>query len=1658
VAERNVNVIGGPTFLTYDPNTRSVEIAGDPWRNQQVEPFCDVSSRNPAVIVCSAVDFRLVDLPGGADGVHHDSWNMIAQSPDGGTTWSSTLHPGHPLDSEPSVLSRYDFAADPIVEAGAAGLFYHAGLVADRPTGAPNPQGAIYVSTWIHLNDREDDPSPVKMIRDGVTEVFTGNAGQFRDRPHLAVGEPTGNMCSFDVDVTYYDEEGNKTVETVSQTVPATPAYLAVTTFLGQDLNTRSKIHFLRSDDCGRSWSPSIKLSEGYAINQAPQIVKFPGSPRILIFWRLGERPNQPDAIMVARSEDEGRTFSKPRVLAEICPFDQPTSATTFRTKTVPSGAADENRAYVAWAERPRDANGQCTMDDARIVMMTTKDGEEATTSERIFVDDHGARGHQIIPNVAVSAGVVHVAWMDFRNDASGIFGEYIDEAPIVTAEGGNRHTADMRATEATAQAVPVFPESQQISQYVHGIPYGETEDRQLQWNVVNARNFSRMRVVFNGDYNVVAAESLVPKDPLQPSVDGQIEWVVNGTANSPPLTPVFHRFWTDSRNMALLHDEDYDEPRDYTPPDLNRAIDESQGGVKLPPTSSLYDPSQTRSLSLCDPNATGTKNLEIYSSRSTHGFYAFAPWNNKTLLGPDDETGELVPVQRAFPIVVQNTLPPDFDENGDPRQTRFILTIAGPEPGFCPPDGEPGCVPELASFEQFSVQSDGTTLPEDPVVNESVVIRAGSAIARTVYVTSSRPRAAVRVDVVNEDTGEVRAVFLNPDPSAPPNLKKPGTDDGTRPGFDIARYEVHDLDISDVVVQDIGAPEGQAPRVADQGPEEGEGTPGWRNPGWRNPGWRNPGWRNPGWRNPGWRNPGWRNTDWENPGWRNPGWRNPGISDDTAGGSKQIRAAYTNTGNTTSTYDARVLVEGVNPSDYEYQLIVYKLYATTPDDGCDWELVGNTQVLLNLPDYNPSNVQQTTFTQQSAQPPQPPADTSFSLHPGETAYVVLVVTSSTPGEFPEDFNPGTTTFAGAPDALDTEELEALADGVPPPPPDDVVFPATLSILTTSLPYAGPDVPYDTTLEATGGTGAYGWSVSPALPGWATLDPVSGRISGTPDATDVGTTPLVVHVSDDAVPPQTGTQTLDLAVQPIVVTGTVLWNNAPITDITNAAPDFWVRENPGFLPVPTLVHYDTATGAYSVPLPTPGPGVRYSIGPLFDVAPPFNNQKGFAGDYDGWISNYDVSVGGPVFTEDIDCQQLIHLTSPADSSQDVGTYPIWESYPSPVTFAWESVPDASSYNLLIEAMVGDGWGSAVWPRVHEETIVSAPLARTIPLPANDFYRATIYAYNGTIQIGKTLVSYTNGYGGFRFQVPGPVSITTSSLPDGATVLPYESPPLEATGGTGAYAWYWSGDLPPGLDLGPNSGIISGTPTSTGTYNFLVEVRDGAIPENVATKALTIQVYDHAITGTLLWNEFPLSDETGQPATITAHDASNTIYRSARYDPTDGTYWIPVPEGIYALGAYIDAAAPFEGDHDPGDYQCLVGSVSVTPGEDFADAPIDCLRLMHITLPYDNDVALPWGYVGSHGAPVRFQWDAVPGAAAYHMVVTTWPDGGGSSVDTPINQMGITDLYYDAALADSVPGYHYEGMVYAYNGAGTYIGAITVVYDAGYGGAYKFKVP
>ena len=74
-------------------------------------------------------------------------------------------------------------------------------------------------------------------------------------------------------------------------------------------------------------------------------------------------------------------------------------------------------------------------------------------------------------------------------------------------------------------------------------------------------------------------------------------------------------------------------------------------------------------------------------------------------------------------------------------------------------------------------------------------------------------------------------------------------------------------------------------------------------------------------------------------------------------------------------------------------------------------------------------------------------------------------------------------------------------------------------------------------------------------------------------------------------------------------------------------------------------------------------------------------------------------------------------------------------------------------------------------------------------------------------------------------IPRPaLSILVASLPDGTVGVAYQAT-LSASGGTGTYTWsVASGSLPPGLTLS-GGGTISGTPTTTGTFAFIVSVSD-----------------------------------------------------------------------------------------------------------------------------------------------------------------------------------------------------------------------------------------
>jgi hypothetical protein len=121
-------------------------------------------------------------------------------------------------------------------------------------------------------------------------------------------------------------------------------------------------------------------------------------------------------------------------------------------------------------------------------------------------------------------------------------------------------------------------------------------------------------------------------------------------------------------------------------------------------------------------------------------------------------------------------------------------------------------------------------------------------------------------------------------------------------------------------------------------------------------------------------------------------------------------------------------------------------------------------------------------------------------------------------------------------------------------------------------------------------------------------------------------------------------------------------------------------------------------------------------------------------------------------------------------------------------------------------------------------------------------RSTLLAILLTLAlIAGTFCSF--GLTAFAASPPSP-TITTASLPDGKTGVSY-SQTLSATGFTlsfgGSTAWSKiEGNLPPGLSLS-SSGVISGTPTTGGTFNFTVKAAR-TLPAESASKALSLTIW------------------------------------------------------------------------------------------------------------------------------------------------------------------------------------------------------------------------
>jgi hypothetical protein len=111
----------------------------------------------------------------------------------------------------------------------------------------------------------------------------------------------------------------------------------------------------------------------------------------------------------------------------------------------------------------------------------------------------------------------------------------------------------------------------------------------------------------------------------------------------------------------------------------------------------------------------------------------------------------------------------------------------------------------------------------------------------------------------------------------------------------------------------------------------------------------------------------------------------------------------------------------------------------------------------------------------------------------------------------------------------------------------------------------------------------------------------------------------------------------------------------------------------------------------------------------------------------------------------------------------------------------------------------------------------------------------------TLTTGSEAACITGG-----FTVVGSLTIQTTSLPDGQQGVPYSASVL-VSGGTQPYTWaITSGALPTGVTLNTSTGVISGTPSVSGTFTITVGVNDSSSPVQTKSASYTFTLVGVAV--------------------------------------------------------------------------------------------------------------------------------------------------------------------------------------------------------------------
>jgi putative Ig domain-containing protein len=375
-------------------------------------------------------------------------------------------------------------------------------------------------------------------------------------------------------------------------------------------------------------------------------------------------------------------------------------------------------------------------------------------------------------------------------------------------------------------------------------------------------------------------------------------------------------------------------------------------------------------------------------------------------------------------------------------------------------------------------------------------------------------------------------------------------------------------------------------------------------------------------------------------------------------------------------------------------------------------------------------------------------------------------------------------------------------------------LPPAPAITSTSLPADVEGTAYNQTITATGGLPPYTFSAT-GLPAGLSMD-TSGHITGTATGPS-GTSNFTAKVTDKSNPVQSATQNLSIAV-----------NLPPAPTITTASLPAGVE---GTAYSQTIQATGFGTLSYSISagaLPT-ALGLNSGTGVIMGTPPGPNGT-----------SNFTLSVtdsGNPKQTT----SKALSITVNLPQAPSI----------SPTTLPNGNVGSPYSQTLSVNG----GLGPYTWS-VSGGTLPAglalAPGTTTAIISGMPATAQTGVAF--TIKVTDSSNPAQSGTQSFTVTInaPAPLSITTTSLPNGAYNTAY-SATISATGGIAPYFFSLdaaSSPLPAGLALttSSNLGVIAGMPTTAGTFtNIIVDVHDSQAP----TPATASNIYTLTITASAI---------------------------------------------------------------------------------------------------------------------------------------------------------------------------------------------------------------